>query len=424
MLAGSELGGRRTWRIRHHHRHGTGRRRQVHVLLGLAERLQFGDHVDGDEAGTLERLQQAIAAVQQLLDLLAGQLTAPSQFAEHPLAVGARLVDHLPALLLGHRQLGLGVGCRVGAPACRLDLGLLAQAARLLGGLVEHLRGGLLGLLTDLDAALACGRQHPCGLLAEQPRQCGIIELRRIEVGIGLRGSQLALEESLAFLQPAELGGDHAQEVADFGLVEPAAAGTEAGIGDRRRRRRVGSGQGHGHGTTLRSAWLQMVAISARSGRESVQETATSGSPPSSSRAASASSRVATGMISTSPRPASSEPLESLGGLQFRLGRRHEEDPDPALMNRRHLLGQPTDRSDVAVEVDRARHRHVLLTGELTRRQLVDQRQREGQPRRRTPDVAGVDVDLERQIDRPGVERHEPDDRATPDRPATPTAPP
>ena len=74
----------------------------------------------------------------ELLDLLAGHLAATGEFAEHTLAVGAGLVHHVAALLLGHLQLGLGVGGRVLATAGRFDLGLLAQALRLVGGLAQR----------------------------------------------------------------------------------------------------------------------------------------------------------------------------------------------------------------------------------------------------------------------------------------------
>ena len=230
-------------RVRHHHRHRARGGCQVHVLIGLDERLELGDHLDRDETGPLERLHQAITTEQQLLDLLAGQLTTAGKLAEHTLAIRTSLVDHLAALLLCHGQLGLGVGRRVGAPTRRLDPGLLPHSGRLVGGLTQHLRGGLFGFLADLDSALACGGQHSGRLFAEQPRQRSIVELCRVEVGIGLGGSQFTLEKALAFLESAELGGDHPQEVADFSLVEPAAAGIETGIGDRRRRRRVGAGE-------------------------------------------------------------------------------------------------------------------------------------------------------------------------------------
>jgi len=41
----------------------------------------------------------------QLLDLLPRKLPTAGELAEHPLAVGARFVDHVTALLLGHLQL-------------------------------------------------------------------------------------------------------------------------------------------------------------------------------------------------------------------------------------------------------------------------------------------------------------------------------
>ena len=47
-----------------------------------------------------------------------------------------------------------------------------------------------------------------------------------------LEVAQLALEEPLTLLQASELGGDHAQEVANLLLVEPAPAGVERRLGD------------------------------------------------------------------------------------------------------------------------------------------------------------------------------------------------
>ena len=91
-------------------------------------------------ARPLERLQQAVAAVHQLLDLLAGQLAPTGQLVQHPLAVRPRLVDHLAALLLGHLELGLGVGRRVLPPAGGFDLGFFAQPLRLVGGLAQQAR--------------------------------------------------------------------------------------------------------------------------------------------------------------------------------------------------------------------------------------------------------------------------------------------
>ena len=173
--------------------------------------------------------------MQQLLDLLARQFTSACELAEHAFAVGACLVDHLAALLLGHRQLGFGVGCRIGATTRRLDLGLLAHARCLVTRFAQQLRGALFGLLADLGGALACRGQHPCRLLTEQPGQRLFVHLHRRQVGIGLRRTELAFEETFAFLQTPEFGRHHAQEVADLTLVETTAAGTECGVGNRRR---------------------------------------------------------------------------------------------------------------------------------------------------------------------------------------------
>ena len=69
------------------------------------------------------------------------------------------------------------------------------------------------------------------------------------------------------------------------------------------------------------------------------------------------------------------------------------------LAHGRRLLRQPADRADGAVEVDRAGDGDSRAAGQVARRQLVDQRQRERQAGRRPADLAGVDVDLERQLD-------------------------
>ena len=224
---------RRATRLGHHHRHRAGGRRQVDVLVGLAERRELGDHVDGHEPGPLERLQQAVAAVDQLLDLLAGQVAAPGQLAEHPLAVGAGLLDHLPALLLGHRQLGLGVGGGVAAPARRLELGLLAEPLGLVGASCSSRAGAVLGL----DADRRCRPRGPSGRCAPSPRRAAgdrrvVVEPTPSVGALAGARPQLALEEALALLQAGQLGGDHAQEVADL------AAGRTRGAPCRTRRRR------------------------------------------------------------------------------------------------------------------------------------------------------------------------------------------
>ena len=226
---------------RHHDGHRAGGGREVDVLVGLAQRGHLGHHVDGCDARPLERLQQAIAAVHELLDLLARHLATAGQFAQHPLAVGAGLVDHLAALLLGHRQLGFGIGRRVVAAAGGLDLGLLAAALRLVGGLAKEAPGVVLGAHLDLRCGLAGGGQDARGFLAQQAGDHFLVERHR-RVGRGaLRGAQLAFEELLTLLQARQLGGHHAQEIADFCLIEAPARRREVGRRHRRGRRGVGT---------------------------------------------------------------------------------------------------------------------------------------------------------------------------------------
>ena len=131
------------------------------------------------------------------------------------------------------------------------------------------------------------------------------------------------------------------------------------------------------------------------------------GSPPRRASAANASSTVATGMIST-PSPATAR---GVGEVLRRLRGGHEEVVQPGLADGRRLLHEAADGADIAVEVDRAGHRHVGAAEQVARRQLVDQREREGQPGARATDLPGVDADLEGQVHRPGVEGVVADDR-------------
>ena len=132
-----------------------------------------------------------------------------------------------------------------------------------------------------------------------------------------------------------------------------------------------------------------------------------SGSPPSRSSAASASSSVATGMISTSS-PAISR-ARAICSSPCAAGTRKWSTPTWRTADT--FWASPPIAPDRAVEVDLAGDGDVGAAGEVARRQLVDQRQRERQPGRRPADAAGVDVDLERQLDARRVERDEPDDR-------------
>ena len=220
---------------RDHDRHRAGRRREVDELVGLVDRRHLGDHVDGDEAGPFEGLDQPLPPVHEVLELLAGQLPPAGQLAEHTLAVGPCLLDHLPALLLGHRPFGLGVGQGVAAPARRFEVGLLALALGLLGGLAQQSRGAFLGLGADRGGALAGGGEDARRLLAEQLGHRVVVDhrlRRRALLGV----AQLALEEALALLQAGQLGGDHAQEVTDLLLVEAAPASVEHRFRHGRRR--------------------------------------------------------------------------------------------------------------------------------------------------------------------------------------------
>ena len=172
----------------------------------------------------------------ELFDLLAGHLAATGELAQHPLAVGAGFVDHVAALLLGHRQLGFGIGGGVLATAGSFDLGFLAHPLGLVGGLAQHARRVLLGADLDLRGGLACGGEDARRLLAEQPGDDFFVEC---DVGVrvtALGRAQLALEELLPLLQPGQFGGDHAQEVAHIGLLEPLARRRERRGGNRRRR--------------------------------------------------------------------------------------------------------------------------------------------------------------------------------------------
>ena len=169
----------------------------------------------------------------QLLDLLAGQLAAAGQLAEDPLAVGAGLVDHLPALLLGHLQLGLGVGRGVLAAAGRLDLGFLAAALGLVGGLAHQPGGLLLGAAADLVGGLAGGLEDAGGLLAEHLGDHLVVQHDGGMGGAALGRAQLALEELLPFLQAGQLGREHPQEVAYLALIEAAPRHRERGRGHR-----------------------------------------------------------------------------------------------------------------------------------------------------------------------------------------------
>ena len=182
----------------------------------------------------------------QLLDLLAGHLAATGHVAEHPLAVGTRLVHHLAALLLGHLQLGLGVGRCVAASAGRFDLGLLAHPLGLVGGLAQQTTGAFLGADLDLRRRFACRLQDARCLFTQHAGDDIFVECR-CRHRAALVGAHFAFEEPFTFLQARQFGGDHAQKFANLGGFEALA-----GIGERRRgygtrRRGIGARERQSH---------------------------------------------------------------------------------------------------------------------------------------------------------------------------------
>ena len=191
--------------------------------------------------------------------------------------------------------------------------------------------------------------------------------------GARLGGAELALELDLTISEPSELGRDPAQQLAHLVLVVPAARGRELRLGDGRGRRRVGSRDRDGHGPSVGTQGGSLVAIGTASigvaaqlleRRQGLVDGGDRDDPQS----------VAPG----EPRP-----LDVL----LALCRRHEEHVDTGLGHRRRLLAQPADGADRSVELDRPGDGDVLAAGELTGRQLVDQRQREGQPGGRATDA-------------------------------------
>ena len=177
----------------------------------------------------------------QLLDLLTGHLSTASQFAQHPLAIGAGLVDHLAALLLGHLQLRLGVGAGILTTTGRLDLGFLAQALRLVGGFAQHTRCAIFGAHLDLVRCLACGGENANSFLTQHACDKFFVQCDTGAGSVALRRAQLTLKELFALLQPRQFGCHHPQELAYFLGLVPAAGSGEVGRRHCRRRRGVGT---------------------------------------------------------------------------------------------------------------------------------------------------------------------------------------
>ena len=162
---------------------------QIHVLARFAQRCELGHHFDCRDARTLECLQQTIAPVDELFNLLTCQLTTTRQFAQHTLAIGTCLVHHVAALLLGHLHFGFGVGRRVLTATSRLDLGLLTKALSFVGCFAQQPGAAVFGAGLDLHCGFTRRLQYACSFFAEQTR-CRVVVHLNIANGTALlRGS-------------------------------------------------------------------------------------------------------------------------------------------------------------------------------------------------------------------------------------------
>ena len=119
------------------------------------------------------------------------------------------------------------------AAAARLQLGLLAQRA---GPPRRPRAAGARPPPRPWRGSPPRSRGPPAGCAPSPRRAAGWPSRRRarpaaVGDGASAHRPQLALEEALALLQPGQLGGDHAQEVAHLLLVEPAPRRPEGGVG-------------------------------------------------------------------------------------------------------------------------------------------------------------------------------------------------
>ena len=110
-----------------------------------------------------------------------------------------------------------------------LQLGFFADTGRLILGLTEQPRRAVLGPGADLASRLTGCRQHPRRLLAEQFRDGRLVEIDVPGSWSAVGGLQLPLQVALAFLQAAQLGRDHAKEVAHFVGIEATPRRREGG---------------------------------------------------------------------------------------------------------------------------------------------------------------------------------------------------
>src|SRR6185436_14453162 len=98
----------------------------------------------------------------------------------------------------------------------------------------------------------------------------------------------------------------------------------------------------------------------------------------------------------------------SLGGV---IPSGDEEDADSGVANPDRLLRDAADRPDAPVEVDLAGRRDPAAVVDVLAESL-EEVESEGETRGRPADVAGVDRDLERQLDRGRGRDEDADDRA------------
>src|SRR5712692_1098669 len=87
----------------------------------------------------------------------------------------------------------------------------------------------------------------------------------------------------------------------------------------------------------------------------------------------------------------------------------HERDMIGARRNR--LLLDPADRSDRAVRLDGPGDRNLLAAGEVTGREIVDDREREREPGRRSTHSLRVDAHIDRELVADQVERSDTETR-------------
>ncbi len=274
-----------------------------HLAALLAGGLDFGLGIG--RGLRAQRLGLGGGALEHLLGLEAHGTRGGIGLGTHRLGVGAGIDpdrlgfglgvgDGVSRPLLGladdGRRRGLGLG---GAQPQQLG-GLRGETGGLVLGVADELGGLGLGLGPDLGSRLAGGLEDPRRLLAEQDREPVLVEhlllaLARFELG------DAALELALAVEHLTQPSRDRPQVGPHLHLVESAEAGGELAASDP---------VGFQFGRIDHSVMLPTPPPAVRyplQRRRQVRGTG-SGSPPSSTRASRASSRVATStMRSESP---------------------------------------------------------------------------------------------------------------------------